>query len=36
MKSTGEHDSLLKEKWVKVDDVWYHVPSEIRKDVKGM
>lgn len=24
---TSEADSLLSEKWVKVDDVWYHVPA---------
>lgn len=24
---TSEVDSLLSEKWVKVDDVWYHVPG---------
>jgi hypothetical protein len=32
---TSERDSLLTEKWVKVDDVWYHVPSTLGEDVKG-
>jgi len=28
MKAT-EYDSLLQEKWVKVDGIWYHVPGTI-------
>lgn len=24
-----ESDSLIKEKWVKVEGIWYHVPSEL-------
>ncbi len=31
---TVEHDSLTKEKWVKVDGVWYHVPEGF-KNAKG-
>jgi hypothetical protein len=23
-----EYDSLIKEKWVKVDGMWYHIPAE--------
>ena len=30
-----ERDSLLTEKWVKADDVWYHVPSTFGENVKG-
>ncbi len=32
---TSERDSLLTEKWVKADDVWYHVPSTLGEDVIG-
>ncbi len=27
MIRASEADSLLNEKWIKVDDVWYHVPE---------
>jgi len=26
-----EHDTLVKEKWVKVDGVWYHIPQKFKE-----
>jgi hypothetical protein len=28
---TNEYNSLIKEKWVKVDGMWYHIPAEFMK-----
>jgi hypothetical protein len=26
-----EHDGFVKEKWVKVDGIWYHIPVKFRE-----
>jgi len=36
MMGATEDESLIQEKWLKVDDVWYHVPAKFREAGKGM